>query len=708
MNGHGSGVALAAALVLTTPSLAGPGDGWDGGLGALATAPVTVTTQAAANAVREGGTVDVAAILTMSDGWHVNSNRPLEEWLIPTEVWLDDSTYVDVIDVAWPEAHEIDLEFSEVPMSVFEEQAVIGIRLRVRDLAAGETLRLEGGVGYQACNDQTCAAPQEEAFVFVLPVVTGSASIDALAPDLFASLGLADPGAPGGADDVDGASTDDGSSVGADTGTGHGASATPGDVVPSDEARPGVVSRVKEWLNASLASNFGNPVVAALLILVLGLMSAATPCVYPMIPITVRILMGRGGGNAALGRTHAFLYFLGIILIYAVMGFVAGATGGGFNRFMQIPVVILAFAILFALLGLSMFGLFEIQIPASVASKVDSSMSSRSGLFGTVLMGAGAGLVVSPCVGPVVVFILTQIAAQIAAAQAAGGGAVGTSGPLLYGSYLMAAYGAGLGVPFLVVGLFSARSMAKPGSWMTYVRIALGVIILYFAYDYFKKAMGTWGVDVALAKSMVLGIVLIFLAVMWGAFRTRIEDGPHAGWHKVRLATTIIMLIVGVFCLWTSLSRSGLIAGGPIATSAPHTEVAESAPGTEDSHGLVWYRDFELAMSDARASNLPVFVDFYANWCANCKVFSKQAAEEGPLRAALESVVIAKVYDTDDVYDRLSADPDFAELKRDFLPFFAILSSDGELLWKGSDYKAHDVFIRELERAKTLELEGVS
>jgi thiol:disulfide interchange protein DsbD len=387
------------------------------------------------------------------------------------------------------------------------------------------------------------------------------------------------------------------------------------------------------------------------------------------------------------------------VAIYAALGFIAAATGGGFNTVMRSPVVILGVAMLFAILGLSMLGLFEIQLPAALASRVDSGTSKRGGLFGTWLMGIGAGLVVSPCVGPVVVFVLTQIAAQVAAAEAGGGGALATTAPLLYGAYLMAGYGAGLAIPFWLVGLFSARTMARPGGWMVAVRVALGLLILYFAYDSFLKALDTAGVEPELSRWMVVGVVSIFMAVYWGAFRTHIEAGPHAGWQKVRLACSIVLLVAGVFFLWTSLARSGLVGG---AAAGPPAPSLTSTAGFEDSHGLRWHRDLAAASAEARERGVPVFLDFYADWCANCKVFGKQAASDGPLRVALETVVRVKIHDTDAVFQQFVSDPRYPELKVG-LPFFAILSSSGELLWKGTDYRAHATFIREIEKARARE-----
>ncbi len=606
--------------------------------------PVSVSARVDRSEVPAGDTFELIVTAAVISGWHINAHKPLEDFLIGTELFVDAPELVEVVEVVYPAEKREKFEFSDELMAVYDGRAPVKATLRIKPGVAPGTVSLGGTLYYQACDDRVCLAPDEKPYQVEITVTEGEGAAGAAAAD------------------------------------------------------EGEAGSVKSRLTDSLARNFGNPLIAVLLTLLAGLLSAATPCVYPMIPITARILMGRGGDNPALGRMHAFMYFLGIIVIYAVLGFIAGMTGGGFNEILRIPFVILMFAILFALLGLSMLGFFEIQIPQSLAARVDSSTSRRTGLVGTLLMGAGAGLVVSPCVGPVVIFILTQIAHQIAAVEAAGGGFSATT-KILYGSYLMAGYGAGLGVPFLVVGLFSAR-LAQPGGWMTLVRVVLGLVILYFAYDYFHKAMATAGVERVFASSILAGVILIFLSVLWGVFRTRIEDDQHAGWHKVRLACTIIMLVTGVFFLWTGLSRSGILPGGQVAgyfsgAGGPGGAAIETV---ETTGNLVWQRDFARAQEMARQDGLPIFIDFYAHWCANCKKFNHLAAQEGPLNAALQKVVLAKVYDTDEVFPTFKNDPRYPELKRG-LPFFLILSSSGEYLWKGADYRDHDTMIAQIDEA---------
>ena len=650
--------------------------------------PVKVSASLAKSQATSGETVEVTVTAKMLPNWHINSNTPLEEWLIPTEVFFDSTGTFTVTKVVYPQAKRLKFEFSEEPMAVYEGSAPVKAQLRLGDNLPAGDLEIRGLLSYQACDDKSCLAPTEKPFRVILNVATAGGGTGGGTGAASAPATSEDP--PAGSEAASGA-----------------VSPPAGETAATDASADNLAAGeagVKSRLTSSLARHFGNPLIALLLTLLAGLLSAATPCVYPMIPITARILMGRGGDNPALGRLHAFMYFLGIILVYAILGIIAGITGGGFNEIMRIPQVILGFAILFAFLGLSMLGFFEIQIPQSIASRVDSSTSQRSGLVGTMLMGAGAGLVVSPCVGPVVIFILTQIAAQMAEIEAAGGGAFSSTAKVVYGGFLMAGYGAGLGVPFLLVGIFSAK-LAQPGGWMTTVRVVLGLVILYFAYDYFHKAMATAGVERGVANAILSGVVLIFLAILWGAFRTKIEDGPHAGWHKIRLASTVIMLVTGIFFLWTGLNRSGIVPGTSTGAVTVATGAAQTGEAVETTGALTWHRDYERAQELAKQESLPIFVDFYAHWCANCKVFSHQAAQPGPLQAALGTVILAKVYDTDAVFEEFKSDPRYPELKRG-LPFFLILSSEGEFLWKGADYRAHDTMIREIEKARARERTG--
>jgi len=454
----------------------------------------------------------------------------------------------------------------------------------------------------------------------------------------------------------------------------------------------------RERLAALFRQSTSNLFFAIALVFAAGLIASATPCVYPILPITSAILMARGGGSTQSGHIHAFAYFAGLIFFYTLLGVVAVTTGTALSAVMTNPWVNLGFAVLFVYLGLSMLGLYEFQFIPALTAKLDSASSQRGGLSGTFWMGITAGLVVSPCVGPVVGAILLEITGQAAAVSTAD-----TALPshiIVRGIALMTSFGAGLGVPFLVVGLLSNR-LPQSGTWLTKVKFLLGLPILYFAYTYYIKSLETLGVAINIAHAMLVGVVAIVLAVFVGAFHTTGESPPKLS--QLRWACGIILLVVGIHFLYNGLGSSGILIGQPLSA-----QIAASPPPLADdveTHGnLQWLRKVSTARQLARTESKPLFVDFYATWCANCKAFNRLALQHKELNLALQQAVLIKIYDTDSDFKIFQQDPHFPELRgvggQPFLPLFAIYSSNGEFLWKGQDYQAATTMIAQLERAK--------
>lgn len=454
----------------------------------------------------------------------------------------------------------------------------------------------------------------------------------------------------------------------------------------------------RERLAALFRQSTSNLFFAIALVFVAGLIASATPCVYPILPITSAILMARGGGAKQSGHIHAFAYFVGLIFFYTLLGVFAVTTGTALSAVMTNPWVNLGFAVLFVYLGLSMLGLYEFQFMPALTAKLDSASSQSSGLPGTFWMGTTAGLVVSPCVGPVVGAILLDITGQAAAVSAADTAL--SNQIVVRGIALMTSFGAGLGVPFLVVGLLSNR-LPQSGAWLSKVKFLLGLPILYFAYTYYIKSLETLGVPVNVAHAMLVGVVAIVLAVFIGAFHTMGEKPPQ---HlQLRRACGIILLVVGIHFLYNGLGNSGILIDRPspvqmaAATTSPVDDV--------ETHGnLRWLRNISTARQLARTESKPLFVDFYATWCANCKAFNSLALKHEELNQALQQAVLIKIYDTDPDFKIFQQDQRFPELRgvggQPFLPLFAIYSPRGEFLWKGQDYKAANTMIAQLERAK--------
>lgn len=438
------------------------------------------------------------------------------------------------------------------------------------------------------------------------------------------------------------------------------------------------------------------------LVFIAGLIAAATPCVYPILPITSAILMARGQGSRQRGQLHATIYFIGIILFYTLLGLLAAITGKALSAVMANAWVNVSFAILFTYFGLSMLGLYEFHFLSSFIAKLDNASGRQGGLTGTLIMGLTAGLVASPCVGPVAGAILLQITGQTAT--------TGSDTSILRSIALMTSFGAGLGLPFLVIGLVSHR-LPQSGSWLTKIKFFLGIPILYFAYTYYLKGVETAGISTDVAHAILIGIIAIGAGVFIGALH-HLGQGPSPG-LLMRRALGIILLIVGTHFLYNGMGQSGLLLENSMTipgTTSPQSRAStlpgERAPQVEIHGNLQWLRDFSIAQQRASAEHKPLFIDFYATWCANCKAFQRLSVSNRQLNQALQQAVLVKIYDTDEVFKTFQQNRHYPELGgvggQPFLPLFAIYSPEGALAWKGQDYKAVGTMVAQIEHIRRI------
>tara|TARA_B100000315_G_scaffold43399_1_gene38300 strand:- start:4568 stop:6562 length:1995 start_codon:yes stop_codon:yes gene_type:complete len=430
-----------------------------------------------------------------------------------------------------------------------------------------------------------------------------------------------------------------------------------------------------------------NVVMAFIFIFLAGLLASGTPCVYPMIPITSAIIMERGGSNRQQGIYHSLSYFLGIICLYIILGYAAGMTGGAFNAVMQSPVTNLFFAILFGIFGFAMLGFFDFTVGGEdFTTRISSAIGKKSGFFSTFLMGMIAGLIISPCVGPVVFTVLLQVADRIAelnaALAASGSEATFIKKSLIagQGGLMMGGFGIGIGVPLLLVGLLSNR-MPKAGTWMDYVKYALGLIILYIAWVYFMKGIKTAQINDQAAYTILAGIAAVILSIYLGLFRTEK--------NRIKKGIAFFLLLPAFYFMYNGFSQAGIITIKKESANilAIETTITKNGVEIEKHENLEWYRDFEGAKKVALKENKPIFIDFFAYWCANCLEFEKLSVKNEKLNRILQNAVLVKIYDTDPIFKTFREDPAHRELKTG-LPYFAILKSNGEFFWEGTQYNA--------------------
>ncbi len=422
------------------------------------------------------------------------------------------------------------------------------------------------------------------------------------------------------------------------------------------------VASANLWVERQISAGAGAPSEFAFLFLG-GLLASLLPCVYPLYPITAGIVRGRGAGRA--GWLHPVTYYFGLAAAYFGFGVIAGVSGGAFNEVLRWPAVNVALALLFFVLALATAGVLHLDWFGGVAPGRDAP-----GLHGTFLMGIGAGLLSSSCVGPFVIGILVALAGQA--------GESIRLGAVFAAAFKMLAFGLGLGLPFLAVGLFGVK-LPKSGGWMRWVQWALAALIAWFAYSYLEKGLGTLGVAPG-GITLVFWSALAFVAAVFfvqGASAPVPERMARAVWALAAVAATLAM-------------ARGV---SPLAAAPP---VAAAGPQTIESGGLDWFIDRKDAVEEARRTGRPIFVDFFAHWCANCKEFDKRVATDQALQAALRGAVRLKIQDSDPEFKEFQADSRFPELKTG-LPFFAIVNAEDQLLYKTSDFTRTSEMILFLE-----------
>jgi len=318
-----------------------------------------------------------------------------------------------------------------------------------------------------------------------------------------------------------------------------------------------------------------------LLVFLAGLGASFTPCVYPMIPITMAIIGTKGGGKAR-GFLLSLSLVLGMAVTYTVLGVVAAVSGATFGSFAQHPAFLIPVSILFALFALSLFEVFEIDLPQSLKAKLQGE-GPRKGFGGAFLMGLVLGPLAAPCVGPIVASVLVGIAQQ---------------GKVVLGGLQLFIFALGMGVLFLLVGTFSAV-LPRSGDWLTRLKQLMGVIVLGFAAWNVRLFAPDW-----LNPAMWM-LVLLIAAVVLGAFKA--AEGLGSGLQKaVGLTLLVVGVLLGVRAVESGFEVQLLPRGGAVAKGEPGSQV--------------WIEnDLETAKTRAKAENKLLVIDAYTSWCAQCK-----------------------------------------------------------------------------------------
>jgi thioredoxin:protein disulfide reductase len=343
----------------------------------------------------------------------------------------------------------------------------------------------------------------------------------------------------------------------------------------------------------------------------LGLGLAFTPCVLPMLPILAGIIARQHTSSALRGFLLALSYVVGVGAVYAAMGFVVGFFGQQINLpgLFQQPMVLIIFALLFLALALSLFGLYELRLPAALHSHFDSMSRRPQGgaLVGSFLIGTFSALVVSPCVSAPLFGVLLHISA---------------TGDAVFGALSLFLLALGMGVPLLVLGATEGRLLPKAGAWMNEVKFFFGLMLLFVAAELLTR-MTTAPVALAL-YSLCTAATGLWL------------------WRMSRTGNALQLLLRAfAFCVlvYAAALVGGAASGGddplrPLAqfSSQPHAATATPFVRVKNNAEL----DVEIAKATAEGKAL--MLDFYADWCVSCKVMERKVFRNPAVAARLSQL----------------------------------------------------------------------
>jgi thiol:disulfide interchange protein DsbD len=351
-----------------------------------------------------------------------------------------------------------------------------------------------------------------------------------------------------------------------------------------------------------------------------GLLLSMTPCIFPMIPILSGIIVGHGN---RISTSRAFFLSLSYVVAsaftYTVFGILAALFGSNLQTIFQQPWIVGLFSAIFVLLSLSMFGLYDLELPNSLKTKLhNSSVKHRDGsLWGAAIMGALSSLIVGPCV-----------AAPLAGALIF----IGQSGSALLGGAALFTMGMGMGVPLLLLGASAGKFLPKGGVWLYSTKAVFGVVML---------GVAIWMLSRILSPTIII-LLWAMLLMLSAIYLSAIDSLPEncSGWRKLSKGLGLMMLAYGLL----------LLIGFGMGNSNPLKPLqgVNSNNGQIIEEGLVFERvsslsDLEVKLQQAQANHKKVMLDFYADWCISCKEMEAYTFAEPKVKKALAGFVLLQV-----------------------------------------------------------------
>lgn len=507
------------------------------------------------NIVPASDSVAVAVNLNISEGWHVNAYQPTLDYLIGTDLNIESHQGFTISNFQYPESKRFTFAFAQEPLDVYEGQASIFFTLQTSENLTPGAYSLPGSLRIQACNDNSCLGPSTLDITIPVEVAAAHTAFKPVNGNLFSAY--------------------------------EDESGKAGSTLESADAN-------------SIASMFNERgmILAFLGIFLIGLSLNLTPCVYPMLSVTVSLLGGQAGQKT--NTRHSFMiasiYVLGIVSTYSILGVAAAYTGSLFGNWLQSSSVLAGVGIILLAMALSMFGLFELQPPLWILQKLGGTKDAV-GPAGHFLSGVMVGIFAAPCIGPPVIALLTF---------------VGTQGDPVFGFTTFFAMALGLGLPYLFLGTFSSllNRLPKSGEWMVWVKKLFGVVLVGAALFFLALAWTPKNVLYTLPTVFILGGIYLGFIESSGK---KLKTFP---WFKRLMG---VASILGGILIVMNLVKS----------------TVEWEPYTPEK------------LQQAARSETLVVLDFYADWCVPCLELDRITFTDPRVITALQDYRTIKVDLTD-------------------------------------------------------------
>jgi len=444
----------------------------------------------------------------------------------------------------------------------------------------------------------------------------------------------------------------------------------------------------EEWSADKIANYLDRRGLPLFLLVVFGfgLLMSLSPCIYPMIPITLAVIGAQSQDKGAVhGLIMSITYVVGMAIVYAVLGALSATVFSGITAFMQSPAILVPIALLLFGLSFSMFGAFELQAPAFLRDRLQGPGGGKTNLVGVFAMGLVAGLVASPCVGPFLAALLVWVA---------------TTGNWVLGFFTLFTFGMGMGMLLIGVGTFPALwgSMPSSGGWMDTIKKAMGLLLVAMAY-YFVRPGSVLPANIFYP---LVGVTSILVAVFMGAFDSLSADSDW--WSRTSKGLGLAVFTAGIYLLFGSFLQYGFLIPSPLGKQAagPHTAVVETAavdttPSAVAGAGSAipaqlpakvdWTRIhtgenvqafLTSQRAEAKLAGKPIVIDFWASWCVYCKKLDKLVWKDPAVAAESRRFVTLKVDAT------APDDAEMEKIKEEFkvpgLPRVVFIDSRGEVL----------------------------